>query len=129
MSRIAVASMLIVGVAVPKPPPGGYDRADPPEPVCFAFSPPLPDGASIQAHNLARRFVNAVTAFGEGDILEGWPPEDEYLHLWHVTITTTARGARRLDVGVDYQRLPGCSNEGARQMMEVYRAVRRAAKS
>lgn len=111
----------------------GEDRRKPHPVVYFADSPALPehegeDAArelSVRAANFARAITARLSEGSGGDIIEGYPPEAEYTHLWHIYIKCQPTHGVRAAIGMDYERLPGCPNGAAADMMELYAHIRK----
>ena len=111
----------------------GEDRRRPHPVIYFADSPALPEhegedaarALSVRALNFARAITARLSEGSGGDIVEGNPPEAEYRHLWHIYVKCQPTHGNRASIGMDYQRMPGCPNNAARDMMELYAHIRK----
>lgn len=116
------ASKVVFGMAVPKPEAG---KPVPRTVEAVLFVDVADEGGSVRAANFAREIVRCIT--GEGDvILEGWPQEEDYDHLWRITLGIEPRGWRDLDIDMDYIALPGCPLDQRQQMVTFLSFLRGA---
>ena len=102
---------------------------DPKPVLCFAHCPALdadPGAVSVRAANFARQVLNRICGNQPGTIIEGWPEEVEYRHLWHITLRLAPTRGTRASVSADYSAMPGCPLEQRQEMMQIYRAFRKA---
>lgn len=102
---------------------------DPKPVLCFAHCPALdadPGAVSVRAANFARQVLNRICGNQPGTIIEGWPEESEYRHLWHITLRLAPTRGTRASVSADYSAMPDCPLEQRQEMMQIYRAFRKA---
>lgn len=117
------AAKVVLGMAVPKP-EAGKPVPRTVEAVLFAHVPER-GGESVRAANFARAIARCI--MGDGDaILEGWPPEEEYAHLWRITLEVAPSGPKSAGIGMDYIALPGCPLDQRQQMMGFVSVLRGA---
>ena len=120
-----------IGAAIEKLRPG--DRRPCAVPiVCFVYCPALDDNepeeqrkASVRDANTARAMLDRITGFGSGEIIEGWPSEDEYRHFWRVTMQVSRAGSREADIALDYCAAPDCPFDQRQDMMHLYHHIAR----
>ena len=123
---------ITVGAVVEKPKTASpHDEIlNKPMPVLhFAFCPDLEDGGrevSVKAANLARGIMSRIAGDDPDGIMEGWPSESEWWHLWHIDIKAEAKFGNRASIEADYHAMPCCPLSQRQSMMEVYRALQTA---
>ena len=117
------ASTVVLGMAVPKP-EAGKPATRMVEAVLFAHVPEN-GGESVRAANFARAIARAIMGDGD-DILEGWPPEEDYRHLWRITLEVAPSGPKSAGIEMDYLALPGCPLDQRQQMMAFVAVLRGA---
>lgn len=121
---------IVIGAAAERP------TQDAPHPkalplIHFAHCRELEDDAGslrVRDANLARAVLERICSDGgHTDIIEGWPPEERYIHLWHITLEIcVARGGSQVDLSADYRALDCCPIGQRREMMELYRYLCRS---
>ena len=113
----------VLGMAVRRPGPG---EPVPPvvEGLVFCHAP---GGANADPDALAAaESVASMLQEGSSDgILEGWPPEDRYLHLWHICLwLDTSPRPGGPGGSFDWRALPPCPLRQRQFMMSFVAAVR-----
>lgn len=116
------AAKVVLGMAVPKPEAG---KPVPRTVEAVLFADVADEGGGVRAWNFARGIARSI--MGDGDeILEGWPPEEEFAHLWRITLRVEPSGPRSAGIDMDYLALPGCPLDQRQQMMGFVAALRGA---
>lgn len=115
---------LVIGKVVPWAERGRLYRY-PPEPQMFVHCQNL-DALPVREHNAALDIARSLEeSAGEG-ILEGWPPEDGYCHVWRVYVRFRLDGPRRFgDVSVgEWRSFRFCSPDGAFEVRQFASRLR-----
>lgn len=95
------------------------------EVVCFAHCAEAENGgARVRDSNFARQVLNRICLNEPGAIIEGWPDEREWQHLWHVTLSISRTRNTGVDLAVRYRAFPGCPFEQKGDMMKLYDCIR-----
>lgn len=116
------AAAVVFGMAAPKPERGKpVPRAI--EGVLFAHAPVGANtpGTLETALDIARTLQEHS---GDG-VLEGWPPEDEYIHLWHILLLVRQTSPGHATGTMDYTAKPCCPLAQRNMMMDFIAALRR----
>lgn len=100
------------------------------EVVHFAYCRDLDveDGrfTSVKCANFARQILNRICGNEPGTIIEGWPEEREWRHLWHIDIKCQPTHGSRARIEADYSAMPDCPFQQRQEMMAVYGSFRAA---
>ena len=96
----------------------------------FAYCKALdcPDGrcTSVKAANFARAVLKRICGDDPSGIMEGWPEEKDWRHLWHITLTMRPTRGNKAQIGADYHAMPDCPLEQRGDMMAIFRAFQTA---
>lgn len=82
--------------------------------------------SSVRSANFARAVLDRICGNEPGTIIEGWPEEADYRHLWRIRMRITPTRFNRAEIDADYQALAGCPIQQRREMMELYHLFQQA---
>ncbi len=116
---------MVFGMAVPKPDPSRPAKrfAECVLPMHVPEGQPGAGAAELRAALGLAADVQESTADG---VLEGWPPESDFVHLWRINMLLEGGRGDSYDIWLDWSAAPCCPLRQRGLMMDFVAALRRS---